>query len=88
VVRGGAVQSAEVVGDNPSGATPPSPGTVETLFRTISQTLTRQQTEPCPAVSANYDPADGHPTSFFSATLLANLADGGGGWTVLTFTRP
>lgn len=88
VVRGGTVESAEIVGGNPSGATPPTPGTVETSFQTISKTLTRQQATSCPAVSASYDPGDGHPTSFSSANLQANLADGGGSWTIQNFTRP
>jgi hypothetical protein len=88
VVRGGVVQSAQVVGGNAAGTTPPTAGTIETYFQSISADLNRVQAESCPAATAIYDPNDGHPTTFYRGTLPADIQDLVGGIAIQNFTRP
>lgn len=87
-VRGGMAQAVRLAPGETGEPGPQARATVEDRFANIAQALTYQRDQPCPAVEAEYDPRDGHPTRFLSATRQANVADGEGEWRITNFTRP
>ncbi|MFB9995271.1 DUF6174 domain-containing protein [Deinococcus oregonensis] len=86
-VSGGAVQGVALKAGEEGEPSAQARATVEGLFQNIADALAYQQGQPCPAVEAEYDAQDGHPTRLYSGIKEANIADGEGEWNVTGFER-
>lgn len=87
-VRAGQAVSATPLNDRTTPPADLSQGVMEQRFNDVRTVVSDDRDASyCPFYTVNYDPADGHVTSYSSGFLSPYIADGGGGYTISAYTK-